>query len=278
MTPPLERPAGRRSGVMSSRVAVLVVLTTCLLAAGCSADRPNDDTGSVVDATSPSGSIVVSAAASLTDSFSTIRDDFVETHPGTEVTLNFGSSGALANQIGEGAPADVAAFADTTPMTALEDRELLAGAPKVFAKNQLVIVTEPGNPEDITGLADLATAGVISLCVDTAPCGKFADQILDDAGVTIPGTSVSRGTDARATLTAVSEGDAVAAIVYATDATAAGDRVEAVDLPAAGNVTASYPIAVLEDAANPDLAAAFRSYVLSEDGQTVLRDAGFLAP
>jgi molybdate transport system substrate-binding protein len=76
----------------------------------------------------------------------------------------------------------------------------------------------------------------------------------------------------------VSEGDAVAAIVYATDATAAGDRVEAVDLPAAGNVTASYPIAVLEDAANPDLAAAFRSYVLSEDGQAVLRDAGFLAP
>jgi molybdate transport system substrate-binding protein len=249
--------------------AVSLVVAGCV-ASGESGDRTVD--GEL------SGAITVSAAASLTDSFTTIRDDFVADHPDADITINFGSSGALATQIQEGAPADVAAFADTTPMTTLRDADLLADAPRVFARNQLVIVTKPGNPDGITGLADLATVGVISLCVDTAPCGKFADQILGDAGITIPEASISRGTDVRATLTAVTEGDAVAGIVYVTDAAAVAEQVATVDIPEVENVIASYPIAVVAASPSRELADAFQAYVLSDAGQAVLRRAGFLGP
>ena len=245
------------------------------LLAGCAT---TDESAARPDAAQLSGTIIVSAAASLTDAFTTIGDDFVEQHPEAELTFNFGSSGALATQIQQGAPADVVAFADTMPMTTLEDADLLATAPQIFARNRLVIVTEPGNPEGITGLADLADVGVVSLCVDTAPCGAFADQMLADAGVTVPGTSTSRGTDVRATLTAVTEGDAVAGIVYVTDAESVGDRVDTVDVPEAENVVASYPIAVVAATGNVALADAFESYVLSDAGQAVLRRAGFLGP
>ncbi|CAN5514917.1 molybdate ABC transporter substrate-binding protein [soil metagenome] len=267
---------------LSLTIAVLAALA--FVVSGCSSD--SDDTAAsttTAKATtttekSVSGTIVVSAAASLTGAFTTIKDDFVTANPDASITINFGSSGALATQIQEGAPADVAAFADTTPMTTLEDAGLLAAAPEIFARNQLIIVTKPGNPAGIKTLADLATAGTISLCVDTAPCGKFGNQILATAGVTIPEGSISRGTDVKSTLTAVSEGDAVAGIVYVTDAESVDDQVANVDIHEAENVIASYPIAVVEATANSELADAFQAYVLSDDGQAVLKEAGFLAP
>ena len=254
-------------------VALLAVFVALALIAGCSSDSdgsaPTTTNASAgaskdTDTSGVSGSIVVSAAASLTDAFTTIRDRFVAANPDAHVTLNFGSSGALSTQILNGAPADVTAFADTPP--------------EVFARNRLVIVTEPGNPNGIDSLADLATAGTISLCVDTAPCGKFADRILADAGVTIPTSNITRGTDVRSTLSAVTEGDAVAAIVYVTDAKAAGDRIDTVAIPEAHDVTADYPIAALGATSSPALARAFEAFVLSEQGRSVLEDAGFLAP
>ena len=265
----------------------IAVAALAALLAGCSSEGSDRSDGSSTATDTASipppitGSIIVSAASSLTESFTTIRDDFVEANPDAEITINFGSSGQLATQITEGAPADVAAFADTTPMTTLRDADLLSDTPEVFAKNRLVIVTKPGNPENISSLADLATAaseGTISLCVDTAPCGRFADQILGSAGVELPATGVSRGTDVKATLTAVTEGDADAAIVYVTDATAAGDAVTTVNIAESENLIASYPIAVVDATPNLELAEAFMAYVLGQDGQRVLAGAGFLAP
>ena len=186
----------------------------------------------------------MSAAASLTGAFSTIKDDFVKANPDANITINFGSSGTLETQIEGGAPADVAAFADEATMKKLADKSLLAAPAQIFATNQLVIVTKPGNPKGIKTLADLATAGTISLCADTAPCGKYANQILQTAGVTIPTSSITRGQDVKTTLTAVTDGDAVAGIVYVTDAQAAGAKVDTVEIPAAQNAIAKYPIAV----------------------------------
>jgi molybdate transport system substrate-binding protein len=263
---------------MHRSLLLVAVTIATLLAASCS---PDDDTAtsSTSGSTSElSGSIIVSAAASLTDAFTTLQEDFVLEHPDAEVTMNFGSSGSLATQIEEGAPADVAAFADTVPMAALDDAGLLAGTSEFFARNQLVIVTQPGNPSGIEDLSDLAGAGTISLCTDTAPCGRFADQILADAGVSIPTTEVTRGIDARATLTAVTEGDAVAGIVYVTDARSAGDAVATVTIPAESNVTAVYPIGVVAGSNRASVAEAFVAYVTSDEGQAVLRSYGFGPP
>ena len=224
------------------------------------------------------GEILVAAAASLTEAYTEIGSGFEGANPGTTITFNFDSSSTLAQQVLDGAPVDVYASADEANTTKLVDANEVAGEPPVFARNQLAIVTKPGNPLGIASLADLSGAGVISLCGKAVPCGKFATQALEGADVTIAENSVSRGQNVKATLTAVTEGDAVAAIVYVTDAAAAGDAVTTIDIPAAQNVIAVYPVSVLKDARNPALAEAFVAYVLSEDAQVVLKRYGFVSP
>ena len=223
----------------------------------------------------------MSAAASLTDAFTTIKDDFLDAPTrDAEIAINFGSSGQLSTQILEGAPADVAAFADEAPMTKLDDAGLLAAAPQIFARNQLIIVTKPGNPEEITSLADLATAGTIALCADAAPCGKFADQILTDGRRRDPrrrdhprperegdlGSRHRRRRRRRASSTSPTR-----------RRPATGSST--VDIPEADNVVANYPVAVIDvDAATRSSPRLFEDYVLGDAGQAVLREAGFRAP
>ena len=264
----------------SLTITVAILLSLGFVASGCSSDKRSDTatTGTSTASTSApvTGTITVSAAASLTGAFGTIKDDFVKANPGATITINFGSSGTLETQIEGGAPADVAAFADEATMKKLSDKDLLAAPAQIFATNQLVIVTKPGNPKGIETLADLATAGTISLCADTAPCGKYANQILQTAGVTIPTSSVTLGQDVKTTLAAVTDGDAVAGIVYVTDAQSAGSKVDTVEIPAEQNAIAKYPIAVIEATANRALANAFVEYVLGPEGQAVLKAAGFM--
>ncbi|MCU1369936.1 MAG: modA [Ilumatobacteraceae bacterium] len=224
------------------------------------------------------GEITVAAAASLTEPFADIGTAFEAEHPGAEITFTFDSSGTLSQQILDGAPVDAFASADERNMDALVEADLVEGEPAVFAGNQLIIITKPGNPEGIASLADLAGAGVVSLCGEDAPCGRFAAQALENAGVTIPERSVTRGHNAKSALTAVSEGDAVAGIVYVTDALAAGDAVDAIEIPADQNVVATYPVAVLADAHDVALARAFVDYLASDDGQAILEERGFLPP
>ena len=265
------------------RLAVAVAALVVVLAA-CGSDGASRSTttaraaGASTTAGPLRGTITVSAAASLTEAYTQIAKDFEATHPGTKVTLDFDSSGTLAQQILDGAPVDVFTSADEANMAKLTDRDLVDGTPTVIARNQLIIVTKPGNPKGIETLADLSTAGVISLCGLHVPCGRFAQQALDRAGVKIPERNVTRGQNVKATSTAVTEGDAVAGIVYVTDAQAAGEPVDAVAIPAAQNVIATYPSGVLAASKHADLAKAFVAYVASDDGQAVLKEQGFLPP
>jgi molybdate transport system substrate-binding protein len=227
----------------------------------------------------PTGEIVVSAAASLTEAFTQIGKQFEKKFDGTDVTFNFDASSALVLQIRQGAPVDVFASADEANMDKLVDGGEVAATPVVFARNELEIATKPGNPEKIRTLADLADIpGVVALCAAEAPCGKFADAALAAAGVELAPDEVTRGLNAKATLTAVSAGDADAAIVYVTDVEAAGSSVRGVPISDADNQVAIYPIAPLADAANPVTAGAFARYVASPAGRKVLQRYGFRAP
>lgn len=203
---------------------------------------------------------------------------FEARRPGTEVTLNLGSSGELSRQVLAGAPADVVAFADTGPMDALVDAGLLVGRPRVFATNRPALVTPADDPAGITSIDDLASARTVSLCVASAPCGEVAAELLAAAGVVVPESSVTRGRDVRATLAAVTEGDADAAIVYVTDAAVAAGRVRVVDVPEASSITTSYPIAAVSAGGEPEAATAFVDFVRSDEGRVLLLDAGFGPP
>ena len=263
-----------------------LVLAGALALAACGSSGGSDGSSATTapkgaatsDGPAVDGEITVSAAASLTEAFTQIGKDFEAAHPGTKVTFNFDSSGTLSQQIIDGAPVDVFASADEANLQKVADADLVKGKPTAFARNRLIIVTKPGNPAGITSLADLPDAGVISLCGTDVPCGTFAAQALSSAGVALPGTSITRGQNAKATLAAVTEGDAVAGIVYVTDAKAAGDAVEAIEIPDDHNVVATYPVAVLTTAQDAALASAFVEYVASSGGQATLADKGFLPP
>jgi molybdate transport system substrate-binding protein len=226
----------------------------------------------------PTGAITVSAAASLTEAFTQIGQQFEKKYKGTDVTFNFDASSALVLQIQQGAPVDVFASADEANMDQLVTGGQVTAKPGVFAGNELEIATKPGNPGKIKSLADLPDAGVVALCAVEVPCGKYADASLAAAGVTLAPDKVTRGLNAKATLTAVSAGDADAGIVYVTDVKAAGSSVAGVAIPDDENQIAIYPIAPLKDAANASTAKAFAKYVSSSAGQKVLKKYGFLAP
>jgi molybdate transport system substrate-binding protein len=249
-------------------VLAALVATAVLVGPGASASTPAQ--------TKPTGAITVSAASSLTEAFTEIGAQFEKKNKGTEVTFNFDASSALVLQVQSGAPVDVFASADEANMQKLADGGQVTAEPVNFAQNKLQIAVKPGNPEKVKGLADLADAGVVSLCAPEVPCGKYAEAALAAAEVTIPTDQITRGQNAKATLTAVSAGDAAAAIVYVTDVKAAGSSVKGVKIPDSQNQIATYPIAALADAPNPKTAKAFAKYVASPDGQRVLRKYGFL--
>jgi molybdate transport system substrate-binding protein len=262
------------------RFGIVPLVLVAFVAAGCSDDDSSakSTTTTTETAAKVTGSITVSDAASLTEAFETIGADFKSAHPGATVTFNPGSSTTLATQIHQGATADVFASADETNMDTLRDAGLVDGTPVVFARNRLVIVTKPGNPENVKTLADLANLGIVSLCGPTVPCGKYADQVLQTAGVTIPASNITRGVDVKATLAAVTNGDAEAAIVYVTDARTAGDAIDAVTIPDDENAIAVYPIAVLKASGSKETARAFVDAVMSPQGQSTLKSYGFLPP
>jgi molybdate transport system substrate-binding protein len=247
-----------------------------LVLAGCG----NNDVGSpAASGSSPSavsGTITVFAAASLTESFGTLGRQFEAAHPGTTVRFNFAASSALAQSIGQGAPADVFASAGARNMdTAVKGGD--AASPTTFAKNVMEIALPPDNPGGVGSLADLAKAGLkVALCQEQVPCGATAKQALDEAKVTV--RPVTLGADVKAVLTAVELGEVDAGIVYRTDVRAAGAKVRGVEIPADRNASTSYLIARLTDAPNAAGAKAFVDYVLSADGRSVLAEAGFAAP
>ncbi len=250
--------------------AALLVLG---LLAACGDDSPPRQAGSDL-----AGSILVSAASSLTAPFTQIGQKFTHDHLGVAVKFNFGASSALADQVIAGNGSDVFASADQANVTKLDDAGLLDGRAAVFARNRLAIVTKAGNPEGIQNLADLPDAGVISLCDPAVPCGKYTAQALGAAKVSVSEARVTRGQNMQATLAAVTDSDAVAAIVYVTDAKAAGARVATVALPDAQNVIAVYPAVTLKASRNARTAKAFVAFLRGAKGQRVLKEFGFLAP
>jgi molybdate transport system substrate-binding protein len=221
--------------------------------------------------------VTVSAAASLTESFTQIGKDFERANPGVRVTFSFGGSSTLAQQITAGAPADVFAAASPATMKQVTDAGLAAGPPSVFTRNQLVLAVPKGNPKRIAGLTDLTAPGLkVALCAATVPCGAAAARALDAGGVRL--TPVTLELDVKAALSKVRLGEVDAALVYRTDVRTAASGVDGVEFPESAKAVNDYPIVALAKGPNPVGAKAFVAYARSESAGTVLTRAGFQRP
>lgn len=252
---------------MSRSLRLLALLGTAAVLAGCSSAAP----APAASENQLSGPLEVYAAASLQRSFDEIAAAFEAVHPGVTVSTVYDGSSTLATQIGEGAPADVFASADEKNMAKVEAS---APDPQLFAANTLVIAVPAGNPGAVASLADLARVTTV-LCAAEVPCGAASATLLSNAGVTVAPASAEQ--NVTAVVTKVAAGEADAGLVYATDVVGRDD-VEAIVPEGADAVVNRYPIATLTDAPNPAAASAFVAFVLSDEGQKILADAGFRAP
>ena len=238
--------------------AAAAAVMLALPAAGCQGRAPQ--------------TVVVFAAASLSEAFTALGESFTETGTGT-VELTVGGSADLLTQLTHGADADVYAAADMSTMDKAVAAGLVDGPVQTFATNTLTIVVAPGNPQGIRGFRDLARVSTV-VCAPQVPCGAALPGLQSRTGVQLqPVSEESSVTDV---LNKVTSGQAEAGLVYVTDARAAGREVTAVGLPQA--LVNTYQIAVLKSARDPVAAGRFVDLVSSPAGRKKLAELGFGVP
>ncbi len=264
-------------------VRVLGVVTIGIVLAACQA---NPAATSQVEGDRWS-ELVVFAASSLTDAFTEIGQAFEAQNSGVKVSFNFASSSDLALQLSEGAQADVFASANQKQMDKANEAGRIADGIEIFATNRLVVIVPADNPAGIQAPIDLATEDIkLVLAAPDVPARDYAEEVLDKLSAdpaygdgfkaAVLTNLVSEEANVRQVVTKVSLGEADAGIVYTSDVTPdVAGTVLRIEIPDEFNVIASYPIAAVKDAPHAATARAFIDFILSQDGQAILRKWGF---
>src|SRR5579885_2887314 len=276
----------RLSGLSrAALLAVLLLLVGALSACGNSTTASGNPTATL----GPPVTLNVFAAASLTNAFNTIGKQFQKLHPNVTITFNYAGSQQLAQQINQGAPADVFASANQTQMNVvIQSGAVDASSSKVFVHNLLVVIFPKSNPGQITQLQDLAKPGLkIVLAASSVPAGQYAVDFLGKASAdssfspdykaNVLKNVVSYETDVESVVSKVSLGEADAGIVYTTDALANANQLGEIMIPANLQTVADYYIAPIKGSKNAATAQQFVNYILSSDGQQILTSFGFIA-
>ncbi len=255
--------------------AVVAVALGCAGAAACTAAEPE-----------PAAlTIGVAAAPSLAGAFSEIIGIFEDEHPGVRVHLELGRSSSIAAGLAQRTDINVFASAGEGAMELAVEQGTVT-APRVFARNHVVVAVPSGNPREVTGLADLSRPGLrVGLCALDVPCGQAADVLLAAAGVTP--SQIDRDGGSRALAARLAGNELDVGIVYRTDVASSHGWVSQADLDerdreliqASG--TTRYVLARVpggEDGsdAGAERAAAdeFRQLVTSDRGRRALENSG----
>lgn len=253
----------------------LLVTAVGVLAVPALGGCGSGDGGGSADGGGGKQTVTVLAASSLRHVFKDIGAAYEKKHPDVRLRFSFAGSQQLASQVRQGQPADVLATADTKTMHGLHSET--SGKPVRFARNRLTIATAPHNPEHVRGLKDLSRKDLkVVLAAKKVPVGRYGRQVLDREHATVH--PVSQESDVASVLSKVQLGEADAGLVYVTDATSAGDKVDTVSVPDSQNAIADYPAAPLKHSEHTKQAAGFTSYLKSAKAQKLLRKAGFQKP
>lgn len=234
-------------------------------------------------------SLTVFAAASLTEAFGEIGQQFEQQH-GTKVTFNFAGSQQLSQQLAQGAEADVFASANRQEMqNAITSGSVISGTEQIFVRNRLVVIVPKDNPGQISQLQDLARSGLkLVFAAEQVPVGGYTQQALArmsadpafgaDFGTQVNANVVSQEQNVKSVVTKVSLGEADVGVVYTSDVTpAVSDTIASVAIPDTFNQIAAYPIAPTSNPpAGQELAQQFVDFVLSAEGQSILGRYNFI--
>lgn len=226
--------------------------------------------------------VTVSAAASLTNAFKEIAENFEAAHPEHQVLLNFAGSGALLQQIAKGAPVDVFASADQVTMDKAQEQGLLAdGSRKDFMQNTVVVITPANSQLELNELTDLQQDALQRLAVsnpESVPVGRYSKQALVTHNLWDALTDKIINTqNVRQSLDYVARDEVDAGFVYATDAAVMADKVK-VQFTVPLETVVSYPIAVTKEGSRNELSQQFIDYTFNDESQAVLSKYGFSQP
>ena len=252
----------------------LALALTLAAAGGCGPAAGGDHR----DADSPT--LLVSAAASLSEAIGAVADRFEQEH-GVRILLNVAGSQVLASQIIEGAPVDVFISADVLQMERAAAAGRIDPARRVdLLSNRLVVVVPSDRTGTVTKPRDLMEPSMERIALgdpEAVPAGVYARQYLESlglwdalAGRIVPASSV------RAALRAVEAGTVEAGIVYRTDVRASGGAVIAFEVSPEDGPSIVYPAAVAVDAPDPAAAARFLDYLQSASARRRFAAAGFI--
>ena len=270
-------------GITRRTAIAAVSLLSAVSLAACGGSASNSSTGAAAGAASASasggtgkatGKVTVLAAASLQKAFEEIEKTVEKDNPGLDVTFDFQGSQDLVASLAGGNSADVLATANNSTMKTAADQKLV-GNQTEFATNVLTLIVPKGNPKKITGLDSSLDGANLVICAPEVPCGEATKKLAEAQGITLkPVSEEQKVTDVRGK---VESGEADAGIVYTTDAAAAKDKTDKIDIPD-GGVVNHYPIAQTAKPENPAGAQVFIDAVTGKTGQEILAKHGFGKP
>lgn len=270
-------------GITRRAAIAAVSLLSAVSLAACGGSASNSSTGAATGSASAgasggagkaTGKVTVLAAASLQKAFEEIEKTVEKDNPGLDVTFDFQGSQDLVASLAGGDSADVLATANNSTMKTAADQKLV-GNQTEFATNVLTLIVPKGNPKKITGLDSSLDGANLVICAPEVPCGEATKKLAEAQGITLnPVSEEQKVTDVRGK---VESGEADAGIVYTTDAAAAKDKADKIDIPD-GGVVNHYPIAQTAKPENPAGAQVFIDAVTGKTGQEILAKHGFGKP
>jgi molybdate transport system substrate-binding protein len=251
------------------------LLTGFLL--GC---QPNSVQPNVSTSKPATQTVLVSAAASLQDVLAKTDLLFEQSHPGLKVNHNFGASGALQQQIEQGAPSDVFIAAGQKQLDALQSKGLVMVQTRHnLLTNRLVLIVPTRSPLRLQGFQDLTDPKVKKIAVGepkSVPAGQYTHELFKNLGIL---DQLKRkqvfSNSVRGVLAAVESGNVDAGVVYGTDAKISGQVRAIATANASLHSPIVYPVAILKNSQNIDSAKAYVQFLSSPVAQRMFQDAGF---
>ena len=225
--------------------------------------------------------ILVAAAASLKNAYEEeLIPMFEAQYPGVTVKSTYDSSGKLQTQIEEGLEADVFMSAAKKQMKALDEEGMIDSDSIVdLLENKIVLIVPTGSDKGIQSFEDIVKADSIALGDPASvPAGQYSEEALTNLGLWDQiQDKTSFGTNVTEVLNQVAAGSADAGIVYATDAASMADQVEVVAEAPEGSLKTKviYPVAVVKDSANAEVAVNFVEFLTSDEVMKVFEAYGF---
>ncbi|GMX64869.1 molybdate ABC transporter substrate-binding protein [Paenibacillus elgii] len=264
-------------------LSLAIGLTGCGEAKPTPADAPKGGQETKQAAPAEKVELIISAAASLTDALKEIQAAYESKNTGIKLNFNFGASGALQQQIEQGAPADVFLSAAAKNMKALVDKQLVdAAQQKNLLVNELVVVVPEGGKAKVGTVDDLAKPEVKHVAIgepESVPAGGYAKEALTNAkqwDALQPKLVMAK--DVRQVLTYVESGNAEAGFVYKTDALTSKKVKIAFSVDSKTYKPVEYPAGIVKATKHAKEAEAFYTYLQSKEAADVFSKYGFTIP